>query len=384
MKTIHKTWQKTKIQYLWKHKTGNYYTRYWASGKEIWKSLRTSHASIAKARAAAELKKIRQEQNQPKALETGHLTVGECLADVLKQTQTNPDLKPSTKCHRQQVVKSILTTWPELQDLNVKRVTSRDCLAWAERYRAKEPYRPPKAKRAPRNSKGISSSRFNHTVDVLRLAFAVSIKAGTIFENPAQAIKKARVLSKNLNLPAKGQFAAMLEEIERGRDGTRYEVADFLRFLAYSGCRLNEAREVCWSDVDFNKKEIVIRGHPSTRTKNWEVRRIPIIPDMENLLLKLKQRHQPSDLTPKVLKVGEGQKSMDRACSVVNISRLTHHDLRHLFATICIESGVDIPTVSRWLGHKDGGVLAMKTYGHLRDEHSKLAAQKVTFGVKND
>jgi hypothetical protein len=26
------------------------------------------------------------------------------------------------------------------------------------------------------------------------------------------------------------------------------------------------------------------------------------------------------------------------------------------------ESGADIPTVSRWLGHKDGGPLAMKVY----------------------
>ena len=51
------------------------------------------------------------------------------------------------------------------------------------------------------------------------------------------------------------------------------------------------------------------------------------------------------------------------------ILKITHHDLRHLFATRCIESGVDIPTVARWLGHKDGGALAMKTYGHLRNEH---------------
>ena len=58
---------------------------------------------------------------------------------------------------------------------------------------------------------------------------------------------------------------------------------------------------------------------------------------------------------------------------------ITHHDLRHLFATRCIESGVDIPTVSRWLGHKDGGALAMKVYGHLRDQHSVEMAQKVTF-----
>ena len=40
---------------------------------------------------------------------------------------------------------------------------------------------------------------------------------------------------------------------------------------------------------------------------------------------------------------------------------------------------MDIPTVSRWLGHQDGGALCMKTYGHLRREHSASMAQKVTF-----
>jgi integrase len=63
----------------------------------------------------------------------------------------------------------------------------------------------------------------------------------------------------------------------------------------------------------------------------------------------------------------------------MGIKRLSHHDLRHLFATICIESGVDIPTVAKWLGHKDGGVLALKTYGHLRNEHSQAMAKKVKF-----
>jgi integrase len=40
---------------------------------------------------------------------------------------------------------------------------------------------------------------------------------------------------------------------------------------------------------------------------------------------------------------------------------------------------VDVPTVARWLGHRDGGALAMRTYGHLREEHSRAAAAKVTF-----
>ncbi len=42
--------------------------------------------------------------------------------------------------------------------------------------------------------------------------------------------------------------------------------------------------------------------------------------------------------------------------------RLTRYDLRYLFATRCIESGADIPTVSRWLGHKDTGALAINTF----------------------
>jgi hypothetical protein len=52
-----------------------------------------------------------------------------------------------------------------------------------------------------------------------------------------------------------------------------------------------------------------------------------------------------------------------------------------LFATRCIEAGVDIPTVSRWLGHVDGGALAMKVYGHLRRSHSQESAKLVTFGT---
>ena len=54
------------------------------------------------------------------------------------------------------------------------------------------------------------------------------------------------------------------------------------------------------------------------------------------------------------------------------------HDLRHFFTTCCIESGVDIPTMAKWLGHKDGGALTMRTYGHVRDSHSLEAVNCLT------
>ena len=125
-------------------------------------------------------------------------------------------------------------------------------------------------------------------------------------------------------------------------------------------------------------KQIIVRGHPETSTKNSELRRIPILPDMETLLERLKQRSGLVD-SDRIIQLQQCDEALTRACVEVGIARLTHHDLRHLFATRCIESGVDIPTVSRWLGHKDGGALAMKTYGHLRNEHSQQMAQKVKF-----
>ena len=51
--------------------------------------------------------------------------------------------------------------------------------------------------------------------------------------------------------------------------------------------------------------------------------------------------------------------------------------------TTCIEGGVDIPTVSRWLGHGDGGALAMQRYGHLRRDHRVAMMKQVSFAPKS-
>jgi integrase len=141
---------------------------------------------------------------------------------------------------------------------------------------------------------------------------------------------------------------------------------------------------VLWEHIDRKLDVVEIWGDPETATKNSSLRRVPIIPPLAILLGDLERQPRiPSTKNRRqgnfVLAVTECQKAVDRACDRLKIQRFTHHDLRHLFATRSIESGVDIPTVSRWLGHKDGGALAMRTYGHLRDEHSKSMAAKVSF-----
>ena len=55
-----KTWQRTRLQNLIRHKSGRYYARAFAGGKEVWKSLRTSYFSIAEAKLAEFLKEHRE------------------------------------------------------------------------------------------------------------------------------------------------------------------------------------------------------------------------------------------------------------------------------------------------------------------------------------
>jgi integrase len=155
-----------------------------------------------------------------------------------------------------------------------------------------------------------------------------------------------------------------------------------VRFLAFGGFRITEAKFITWADCDFAKRTITVRGEPQTGTKGeGDPRTVPMIPEMEKLLKRLREENPHEPAVSPVMRVHECQKAMNRAAQIVGIDRITHHDLRHLFATRCIESGVDIPTVSRWLGHKDGGALAMRVYGHLRDQHSTAMAQKVSFAT---
>jgi hypothetical protein len=92
--------------------------------------------------------------------------------------------------------------------------------------------------------------------------------------------------------------------------------------------------------------------------------------------LKTQKNPQPND---QIILIKSARKCLQTACKKLELPQFTHHDFRHFFATTCIESGVDIPTVSRWLGHKDGGALAMKRYGHLRQEHSFAMIKRVNF-----
>ena len=347
------------LQYV---SNGNYYGRIKVGRKLIRESLKTDVWTTAKLRLTDFLK---QQQEAHSRVEAPKFR--EAVEFFKRELESDTAIKPQSKQYRLWCLGKLQKTWPELWDQRLDEITPQACKDWAAKLNG-----------------AIACHYYNNTIGTLKQVLQAGLKAhkkngGSTIESPAVELKKTRITQKDLQLPEPSHFKALIENLRKKSGGWGPRVADLVQFLAYSGLRINsEAVFVTWEDIDWQRKQIIVRGNPDTGTKNSEIRRVPIIPDMEILLTRLKSQigGVPTGCIAQVSRCNEG---LARACNEIGISKLTHHDLRHLFAIRCIESGVDVPTVSRWLGHKDGGALAMRTYGHLRNEHSQLMAQKVRF-----
>jgi integrase len=335
---------------------GTYYARCKLNGKPVRASLETDVFSVAKQRLPDKLKELRK----PKA-EVG--TVADGRVQFEQQTKCDHTLAELSKVYRLRCVECLLRSWPELDAKKADAITETECRQWAQRYAEK--YAP---------------QFFNNTINVFRqiLSLAGLGRDG----NPVFQIKRLGVRPKPLDLPTTEQFEGLLGVVATSGAAQARDCADLVSFLSFTGCRIAEMKQARWQDVDWDRNEITIQCVKRRATSNSSLTRvIPLIPALRQLLERMRQKQQPQP-DDRICQVSECQKSLTRGCRIVGCARLTHHSLRHLFATRCVESGIDIPTVARWLGHSDGGMLALKIYGHLRREHSQSMAAKVTFGTK--
>lgn len=342
------------LQYV---STGTYFARVKVNGKIFRESLETTAFTTAKLK----LHDFIQQKISRKHVDGAPVTFEDARKLYEHDLEADQSISEITKRYRRYCIKQIQTTWPELDQTKLVKITVSGCQEWAARL-----------------AKALDAQYYNNVLGTLR---GILKRGGLSGEHdPSRSVSRLGVKPKQLTLPEPAQFEQMLTEIETSGAGQARQCADLVRFLAFSGCRLSEARQVTWTDVDLERGHIRVRSAKVRKTSNSsDSHLVPIIPPMRELLLKLKERN--CALTDRVCVLGECEKSLTRACQRVGVPRITHHDLRHLFATRCIEAGVDIPTVSRWLGHSDGGALAMRTYGHLRQQHSLAMAQKVTFSV---
>jgi hypothetical protein len=112
-------------------------------------------------------------------------------------------------------------------------------------------------------------------------------------------------------------------------------------------------------------------------TKNGKPRCVPFIRGTREVLRAFRRASEGEF----VVTQRDCRKALKYACRLLGFHPFSHHTFRHYFATRCIVSGVDIPTVAKWLGHSDNGVGLLRTYCHLLDEHSRAMAERVRLGA---
>lgn len=364
----------TRVPNLVKADTGTYYLRARIRKRLIWRSLETDTFSIARLLHADKMKELLKAAGpSPRELQlTRKLTFGQGMEIYRAEVNAQPRLNATTKQFRMRFEHTLRRTWPHLFEMEMRRVTPDACLAWLQRFEnGGSSFLPKRAKRI--KTAGNSPTTVNGAIAFLQRIFAIGVKAGIVYANPAADLERKPAKKKLLRLPNRSQFAAIVAYVRR-QPGWGRIAGDLVEGLAYSGMRVGESRRLTWSHLDFEKGLTVI---PGEKTENAP-RIVPMTADFRRLVEQIKGDTTP-DPNARVFRAKECRGSLASACKEVGVPKLNHHDLRHLFATTCIESGVDVPTVALWLGHADGGALAMRTYGHIRPEHSVEAAKRVSF-----
>ncbi len=339
---------------LYRRRTsGVYYALVKRAGKQYRRSLKTKDRKLAERELADFREKVGGLSHSASA---GKITFADIAARWLDTLR--PTLKPQSFRRREVSLAQIKAY---MGNLTLRQLSSRVCEEWA-------------SKRGP----AISASTYNNERDTIIAVLTYAKREGLILDNPALVLPRRKLPKVQIVIPTKGQFATLVRTI-RSLDRRCLESANLVELLAYSGMRLAEATSLRWRDVNFAGGRFVVTGG-DTGTKNHEVREVPLFPAMRALLERLQVERQPApdDL---VIRIVKATKAIEQACRKAKLPIFTHHSMRHYFVSNAIEAGIDFKVIAGWVGHKDGGLLVAKTYGHLRDSHSFEMAKRMTFSA---
>ncbi len=114
-----KVWNKTGKDNLVRHKSGRYYARVFAKGKDVWKSLKTSHYSVEQVRLAEFLKDHRQRVGNggggKDSSISAKMTFGEAAESHLRDLDDNVEIKPRTRAYYRERLRALEKSWPNFR-----------------------------------------------------------------------------------------------------------------------------------------------------------------------------------------------------------------------------------------------------------------------------
>lgn len=200
--------------------------------------------------------------------------------------------------------------------------------------------------------------------DMLRQVLGEALQLELITTNPAAG--KFRFPDKTTSISKSGEWSTSFAEHKRIIEQAEGDVLPILVLGLCFGLRKGEILGLDWQDVDFKRREIHVhqtyiqaKGDPymsSPKTENSR-RIIPMTTFAYSQLMAI--RGKDPRIGPIVTSRGK-RMSPNQAYKVVanfvkthKVPRLTPLSLRHSFATAAIRMGVNVASVSRWLGHNN-------------------------------
>jgi integrase len=341
---------RSKVENLFKHRAGKYYAIVKVLGKIRRQSLDTDDYNLAKHRLGVALAALRGA--------TEVRTAGTLRAAILAEAhREDATLKKTTRHYYQQVAESLLRTNDTLAgcpaDKAVVRVTLADLRGLMDKHATL-----------------TSRTRYNGALALLRRTYARAVEAHQVTGNLPIEIDRLKPLNAKRDIPTVETFAVIVANIASQRKRSSKATAAAVQFLAATGLRISEAQALRWKDIGATV--LTVRT-----AKNDDLRRVPLTAAASIVLAELRAV-LPAGCEDPVLPIKSPRLALENACERLGLPHLRVHDLRHIFATRCIEAGVDVPTIAAWLGHKDGGVLAAQTYGHIIASHSEKQITKVS------
>lgn len=150
-----------------------------------------------------------------------------------------------------------------------------------------------------------------------------------------------------------------LEEVKVLADKASENVRAAIWIALYTGCRRGEICKITADDVT----EDMIRIQAGN-TKTLRYREVPVFPALRPWLGYL-----PLRINFEGLKTG-----FQRARLAAGMRHVNFHDLRHSCATILLQSGADLLTISKILGHTS--VKTTARYSHVETDAQQAAMEK--------